>query len=73
MVNLDALTYAGNLENLEGVDQTFVHGDVAELEDVARAFQAAGEGAYVVHFAAGIDFARWPAAPLISRWRRYRL
>jgi dTDP-glucose 4,6-dehydratase len=52
IVNLDALTYAGNLENLDGVDQTFVQGDVAEFEDVARAFDAAGEGAYVVHFAA---------------------
>ena len=57
VVNLDALTYAGNLENLKSVEQrseyTFVHGDIAEPEDVARAFQAAGEGPLsVVHLAA---------------------
>ena len=52
IVNLDALTYAGNLENLAGVEQTFIHGDVAERDDVDRAFDAAGEDVYVVHFAA---------------------
>ncbi len=52
IVNLDLLTYAGNLGNLEGVEQEFVRGDVAEAADVHRAFDAAGEGALVVHFAA---------------------
>jgi len=58
VVNLDALTYAGNLENLASVESspryTFVHGDIREPEDVARAFDACGEGATVsvVHFAA---------------------
>lgn len=57
VVNLDALTYAGNLENLKAVEgrehYPFVHGDVAREEDVRRAFAAAGDGPVsVVHFAA---------------------
>ena len=58
IVNLDKLTYAGNLENLtdiEGHDgYTFVHGDVAVTEDVERACDAAGTSGVsdVVHFAA---------------------
>ena len=52
VVNLDKLTYAGNLENLTGIDEsryTFVHGDIAETKDVADAL--AGCDA-VVNFAA---------------------
>jgi dTDP-glucose 4,6-dehydratase len=56
LVNLDALTYAGNLENLTAVEgregYAFLQGDVARPEDVAAAFDAAGDGAEVVHFAA---------------------
>jgi dTDP-glucose 4,6-dehydratase len=52
LVNLDALTYAGNLENLAGVDQTFLKGDIAEVEDVRRAFDACEGETCVVHFAA---------------------
>jgi len=58
VVNLDALTYAGNLENLRSVEGSpryaFVHGDITRPEDVDRAFEACGEGApvAVVHFAA---------------------
>lgn len=52
LVNLDALTYAGNLENVAGVDQTFIKGDVAEVEDVRRAFDACEGETCVVHFAA---------------------
>ncbi len=57
-VNLDALTYAGNLENLTALEgregYTFVHGDVSRSEDVERAFEAAGDDlpVSVVHFAA---------------------
>ncbi|MEL6428804.1 MAG: GDP-mannose 4,6-dehydratase, partial [Planctomycetota bacterium] len=47
IVNLDALTYAGNLENLAGFEDsagyTFVHGDIAVPEDVARAVLEACE------------------------------
>ena len=58
IINLDALTYAGNPENLKDLessdDYTFVHGDITRPEDVARAFDAAGESGVseVVHFAA---------------------
>ncbi|MCZ6596265.1 MAG: GDP-mannose 4,6-dehydratase, partial [Planctomycetota bacterium] len=51
IVNLDALTYAGNLENLADVEgnpgYAFVHGDIAERADVERAFDVAGDGAPV--------------------------
>ena len=59
VVNLDALTYAGNLENLvelEGwANYSFVRGDIASRDDVERAFAAArahGGSISVVHFAA---------------------
>jgi dTDP-glucose 4,6-dehydratase len=49
VVVLDKLTYSGNLANLEGVDHTFVHGDIADPIAVA----GAGEGCdAVVNFAA---------------------
>jgi len=40
IINLDALTYAGNMDNLHGLDpsrHTFIHGDIANPDDVARA------------------------------------
>ena len=37
VVVLDKLTYSGNLANLEGVPHSFVHGDIADPEAVARA------------------------------------
>ncbi len=58
IVNLDALTYAGNLENLASVQDrpgyAFVHGDITRGEDVERAFSELGDAkeSYVVHFAA---------------------
>jgi dTDP-glucose 4,6-dehydratase len=57
VVNLDALTYAGNLENLAAVADdpryAFVHGDITRPEDVRRAFAACGAGPVsVVHLAA---------------------
>ncbi len=59
VVNLDALTYAGNLENLKAIEghasHTLVHGDITRPEDVAKAFEATRryEGKVsVVHFAA---------------------
>ena len=57
IVNLDALTYAGNLENLTAVENhpeyKFVHGNIVEEDDVRRALAACGEGPVsVVHFAA---------------------
>ena len=59
IVNLDALTYAGNLENLTEIEgdevYRFVHGDITKPEDVGLAFDAAeafGGPISVVHFAA---------------------
>jgi dTDP-glucose 4,6-dehydratase len=58
VVNFDALTYAGNRENLASVEANpnykFVHGDITRTEDVERAFEAAKPGSRVsiVHFAA---------------------
>ena len=58
VINLDALTYAGNLENLTAIqgdpEYTFVHGDITRPEDVAKAFAAGGGSGVsdVVHFAA---------------------
>src|SRR5512134_2740744 len=57
VVNLDALTYAGNPENLSAVEKdpryAFVHGDICEPDDVARAFgQCRAPAVSVVHFAA---------------------
>lgn len=52
ITNLDLLTYAGNLENLRGIDESrhsFIHGDICD----AKAVQHAMEGAEaIVHFAA---------------------
>jgi dTDP-glucose 4,6-dehydratase len=52
VVVLDKLTYAGNLENLAGVEHDFVKGDIAEPDDVRRAFDAARGPVAIVHFAA---------------------
>jgi dTDP-glucose 4,6-dehydratase len=49
VVVLDKLTYSGNLANLDGVEHSFVHGDIADPVAVA----GAGEGCdAVVNFAA---------------------
>ncbi|HEV2499777.1 MAG TPA: dTDP-glucose 4,6-dehydratase [Terriglobia bacterium] len=54
IINLDKLTYAGNLDNLsdlEGaVNYSFIRGDVAETETVEKALGAGVDA--VVHFAA---------------------
>ena len=52
VVNLDALTYAGNPENVRGLDpdrHQFIHGDIRHEDDVRTAMQGAD---MVVHFAA---------------------
>jgi dTDP-glucose 4,6-dehydratase len=54
IVNFDALTYAGNLENLAGVEADpryrFVRGDVASAADVLGALEQGTDA--IVHFAA---------------------
>jgi dTDP-glucose 4,6-dehydratase len=53
IVNLDKLTYAGNLENLRDIEDdprySFVHGDICDPDTVARAVRGASA---VVNFAA---------------------
>src|SRR6266571_199062 len=55
VINLDILTYAGNLENLKGVEQNplyrFVRGDICDAALVAEILAAERVDA-VVHFAA---------------------
>jgi dTDP-glucose 4,6-dehydratase len=53
ITNFDALTYAGNLENLAGLDDTrhrFVRGDIADPEAVAAALEPETDA--LVNFAA---------------------
>jgi dTDP-glucose 4,6-dehydratase len=53
VMNFDALTYAGNLDNLEGLDESrhhFVRGDIADREAVLAAL--APEFDVIVNFAA---------------------
>jgi dTDP-glucose 4,6-dehydratase len=53
IVNLDSLTYAGNLENLKSVEKnpnyTFIHGNICDKEIVKKAMESCD---MVVHFAA---------------------
>lgn len=55
LVNLDKLTYAGNLENLKGVEgdprHIFVQGDICDKELVSKLF-AEYDFDYVINFAA---------------------
>lgn len=64
IVNFDALTYAGNLENLAGVDRnpnySFVKGNICNREEVAAAIEGADQ---IVHFAAESHVDRSILAP----------
>ncbi len=53
VTNFDALTYAGNLDNLQGLDETrhrFVRGDITDREAVLAALQQGTDA--IVNFAA---------------------
>ncbi|MBM4020168.1 MAG: dTDP-glucose 4,6-dehydratase, partial [Planctomycetes bacterium] len=53
VVNIDLLTYAGNLENLEGIPQahhTFIRADIADAEAMRRAVPEGADA--LVNFAA---------------------
>jgi len=69
IVNLDKLTYAGNLENLKDVEKdprySFIKGDIVSHEDVAHAMQGVD---IIVHFAAEshVDRSILEAAPFVS-------
>ena len=66
IVNLDKLTYAGNLANLDGVDKLpnyeFVRGDICDRELVNRIL-ADGQIDAIVHFAAESHVDRSIAGP----------
>ena len=55
IINVDALTYAGNLENLKGVEQkenyTFIKADICDKDAITKIF-AENDIDRVVHFAA---------------------
>ena len=55
IINVDALTYAGNLENLKGVESrenyTFVRADITDKDAIAKIFEE-NDIDRVVHFAA---------------------
>ncbi|HEB56699.1 MAG TPA: dTDP-glucose 4,6-dehydratase [Gammaproteobacteria bacterium] len=55
MINLDALTYAGNLENLAGVEKSenyrFVHADICDANRINELFEEENIDT-IVHFAA---------------------
>lgn len=53
ITNFDALTYAGNLDNLEGLDKTrhrLVQGDIADRESVLAALESGTDA--IINFAA---------------------
>ena len=68
VVNLDKLTYAGNLENLKGVEgdpqHVFVQGDICDKELVARLI-AKYDPDYIINFAAESHVDRSIANPEI--------
>lgn len=68
LVNLDKLTYAGNLENLKGVEgdsrHIFVQGDICDKEIVAGLFEKY-DFDYVINFAAESHVDRSIANPEI--------
>ena len=65
IVNLDAMTYAGNPENLRDVEDDpryeFVRGDICEADDVARALGSGVDA--IVNFAAESHVDRSILAP----------
>jgi len=67
IVNLDKLTYAGNLQSLRAIESapnyTFVHGDICDLDLVHRLFAQYGFTT-VVHFAAESHVDRSIHAPI---------
>lgn len=68
IINLDALTYAGNMENLKDVEgderHIFVHGDIGDKELVTRLL-AEYDPDYVINFAAESHVDRSIANPMI--------
>jgi dTDP-glucose 4,6-dehydratase len=68
VLNIDSLTYAGNIENLsilnDNVNYTFVHGDISDIKCLNKAFRDFNPDV-VVHFAAESHVDRSIDDPLI--------
>ena len=68
LVNLDKLTYAGNLENLKDIENdkrhVFVHGDICDKELITKLFEQY-DFDYVINFAAESHVDRSIANPEI--------
>ena len=66
IVNLDKLTYAGNLDNLRSIEKnsnyTFIHGDICDKETVKKAMAGCD---MVVHFAAESHVDRSISGPAV--------
>lgn len=66
IVNLDKLTYAGNLKNLKSIENnpkyTFIHGDICDREIVRKAMSGCDA---VVHFAAESNVDRSITGPTV--------
>ncbi|BAO56754.1 dTDP-glucose 4,6-dehydratase [Nonlabens marinus] len=67
IINLDALTYAGNLENLSDVEQqlnyTFIHGDITDSQLLEELFSKHAIS-HIIHLAAESHVDRSIADPL---------
>ena len=68
IINLDLLTYAGNLENIKGIEKvpnyTFVKGDIRNLEEMRKIFKDHNVDA-VIHLAAESHVDRSINDPLV--------
>lgn len=71
VVVLDRLTYAGNLQNLAGLERfpgfRFVRGDICEPDDVEKAFAECGDVDALIHLAAEshVDRSIHDASPFV--------
>lgn len=70
IVNFDKLTYAGNLENLAGLEQhpryKFIKGDIADAGDVAAAFSGDVEGVFHLAAESHVDRSIHDASPFVK-------
>jgi dTDP-glucose 4,6-dehydratase len=70
IVNFDKLTYAGNLENLTSIEKNpnyrFVKGDIAEPDDVERAFEGEVEGVFHLAAESHVDRSIHDASPFVK-------
>src|ERR1700755_1231536 len=68
VVNFDALTYAGNLDNLEGLDSTrhrFVRGDICDPGAVMSALDEAADAVFTSAAESHVDRSIHSAAEFI--------